>query len=104
MRIIKPNSLAGPKGTRPPARPDWFAEWLANQGKWILLECGCIEDIRMPQCVTLLTGKKIYIECPFTPGHGFQLIKKTLDLGNVLKARGILIPEDTDPEGLFPPF
>jgi hypothetical protein len=104
MRIIKPNSLAGGKGNKSPHRPDWFAEWLANQGKWVLLECGCIEDVHLPQCITLLTGKQIYISCPFDLDHGFQAIAKTLTFRDVLLARGIPLKEDTDPEGLFPPF
>lgn len=99
MRIIRPNDLAGPKGMRSPARPDWFAEWLANQGKWVLLDCECIEDVKIPQCITLLTGKKITILCPF--GHGFQRIKKTLKFREVLEARGIEFPE---PPGQLPPF
>jgi hypothetical protein len=104
MRIIGSKSLAGPKGNKSPARPDWYAEWLANQGRWVLLECGCIEDVHIPNCVTLLTGKTIYIQCPFDMGHGFRLIKKTLTLRDVLAARGITYPDDTDPKGLFPPF
>jgi hypothetical protein len=104
MRVIKPHDLAGGKGKRPPRRPDWFAEWLSNQGKWVRLECGCIEDVHIPSSIQILTGKKIYIECPFNLGHGFQLIKETLKLRDVLKARGILIPEDTDTKGLLPPF
>lgn len=104
MRIVKPNGPAGAKGNKSPARPDWFAEWLSNQGKWVLLKCGCIADVHIPQCVTLLTGKKIYIECPsYTPldPHGFQLIKKTLTLREYLTSRGYKFPEDP---GLIPPF
>jgi hypothetical protein len=104
LRIVRKDKLAGPKGHKPPARPDWFQEWLANQGKWVLLECGCIEDVHLPQCVELLTGKKIYIACPFDLDHGFQLIKMTLKFRDVLSARGITFPNDTDPKGLFPPF
>lgn len=103
MRIINPKGLAGSKGNRSPNRPDWFAEWLSNQGQWVLLECECIEDVHLPQCVTLLTGKEIYISCPYNEGHGFQKIKKTLTFREVLLARGIPINEDTDPKGLFPP-
>jgi hypothetical protein len=99
VRITRPNDLAGPKGLKSPVRPDWFAEWLANQGKWVLLDCECIEDVHIPQCVTLLTGKHIEIMCPF--GHGFQRIKKTLKFREVLEARGIEFP---DPPGLIPPF
>lgn len=101
MRIISPNSLAGKKGNKSPYRPDWYVEWLRNQGKWVLLECGCIEDVHMPTCVTLLTGKTIYIECPFDWEHGFQAIKKTLTFRDVLKARGIELPPDP---GMIPPF
>lgn len=101
MRIISPNDLAGPKGNKSPGRPDWFAQWLRDKGKWVLLECGCIEDVHLPQCVTLLTGKHVYIECPFNEGHGFQLIKKTLTFREVLKARGIELPDDP---GMIPPF
>jgi hypothetical protein len=104
VRIIQPNDLAGPKGNKSPVRPDWFVEWLANQGKWVLLECGCIEDVHLPTCITLLTGKTIVILCPFDQGHGMVKIKKTLKLRDVLKARGITIPDDLDPKGLFPPF
>ena len=101
MRLIKPNSLAGAKGNKSPHRPDWFAEWLKNQGKYVLLDCECIEDVHVPQCVTLLTGKQIYIQCPFDMGHGFQRIKKTLTFGEVLKARGYSLYEDP---GMIPPF
>lgn len=104
MRIINPNGLAGAKGKRPPHRPDWFVEWLKNQGKYVLLDCECIEDVHLPQCISLLTGKRIYILCPFDDDHGFQAIKKTLTFGDVLKARGIPVNEDTDPKGLFPPY
>ena len=100
MRITKPNSLAGPKGYKSPVRPDWFAEWLSNQGKYVRLACGCIEDVHLPQCLTLLTGKKIFIMCPYSD-HGFQSIKETLKLRDVLKERGIEFPE---PDGLIPPF
>jgi hypothetical protein len=103
MRIIKPNGLAGSKGNKSPNRPDWFVEWLNNQGKWVLLKCGCIEDVHLPQCITLLTGKQIHIFCPFDCDHGFQRIDKTLTFRDVLMARGISFT-DTDPEGLFPPF
>ena len=102
MRIIQPNSLAGGKANKSPDRPDWFAEWLRNSGKWVLLECGCIEDVHVPQCVTLLTGKRIFILCPFDNGHGFQEIKNTLTLRDVLMARGIALYAQS--EGLFPPF
>lgn len=101
MRIIRPNDLAGPKGNKSPGRPDWFVQWLADKGKWVLLECGCIEDVHLPNCVSLLTGKKIYIECPFNEGHGFQAIKKTLRFRDVLEARGIKMPDDP---GMIPPF
>ena len=101
MRVIRPNDLAGPKGNKSPGRPDWFVKWLAEKGKWVLLECGCIEDVHLPTCVELLTGKKIYIECPFNLDHGFQPIKKTLKFRDVLKARGIEMPE---PPGELPPF
>lgn len=104
MRLIKPNDLAGAKGNKSPARPDWFAKWLADQGKWVMLECGCIEDVHLPQCISILTGKHIYILCPFDMGHGAQLIKKTLKFGEVLAARGLVMPKDPDPNGLFPPF
>ena len=67
------------------------------------LECECIEDIHIPACVTLLTGKAIYIMCPFDNDHGFQKIKKTLTVRDVLKARGIDIT-DTETKGLIPPF
>src|SRR6266568_3753063 len=76
MRLVKPNDLAGSRGNKPPARPDWYAEWLRNQGKWVLLECGCIEDVHIPQCITMLTGKRIYVLCPFDMNHGMQLIKR----------------------------
>jgi hypothetical protein len=102
MRIINPNSLAGSKGNKSPNRPDWFAKWLANQGKWVQLECGCIEDVHLPQCITLLTGKRIFILC--SSDHGFQRIKKTLTLRDVLLARGFTLNEDSDPGGLFPPY
>jgi len=101
VRIIRPNDLAGPKGMRSPARPDWFVKWLAAQGKWVLLNCGCIEDVKLPQCLELVTGKHIEIMCPFDLNHGFQRIKKTLKFREVLMARGIEFPE---PDGLIPPF
>ena len=101
MRITRPNDLAGAKGNKSPRRPDWFAEWLANQGKYVLLECGCIEDVHLPQCLTLLTGKHIEIWCPFTDSHGFQKIKKTLTSREVLLARGFEFP---DPPGIIPPY
>lgn len=104
MRIIQLNGLAGPKGNKSPGRPDWFAEWLANQGKWAELECGCIEDVHLPQCITLLTGKRIFIMCPFEMDHGFQAIAKTLKFRDVLKARGITVKENADTKGLLPPF
>ena len=105
MRIVRANSLAGPKRkTIPPARPDWYAEWLAGKGKWVLLECDCIENVVVPACVTLLTGKRIYIMCPFNFGHGFQLIKKTLSFREVLMARDIPLYENSDTIGDFPPF
>jgi hypothetical protein len=104
VRIVKPNGLAESKGNKSPSRPDWFAEWLKNQGKFVLLKCGCICDVHLPVCVTLLTGKDIYIECPtnirYDP-HGFQKIKKTLTFREYLKARGFSL---ADPPGLFPPF
>lgn len=102
MRVIQPKSLAGPKGNKSPVRPDWYAEWLKDRGKYVLLECECIEDVHIPQCVTLLTGKRIYILCPFNFDHGFQAIKKTLTLRDVLLARGIPVM-DTSSE-LIPPF
>jgi hypothetical protein len=102
MRIIKPNSLADGKGNKSPHRPDWFVKWLQEQGKWVQLECGCIEDVHVPQCITLLTGKRMFILCPSE--HGFQRIKKTLSLREVLLARGFSLNDDPDPEGLFPPF
>lgn len=101
MRLIKPNSLAGSKGNKSPNRPDWFVEWLAQKGKWVLLECGCIEDVHLPTCVTLLTGKRIYIQCPFDCDHGFQAIEKTLTFKEVLEARGYSLYEDP---GMIPPF
>lgn len=104
MRLIKANSPAGAKGNKSPLRPDWYVEWLANQGKWVLLKCGCIEDVHIPQCLTLLTGKQIFILCPFDMDHGFQVIKKTLTFRDVLLARGIPLDENTDTKGMLPPF
>lgn len=101
MRVYQPKGLADGKGNKSPHRPDWFVEWLASKGKWVQLECGCIEDVHMPQCVTLLTGKHIYIACPYPLGHGFQLIKKTITFREYLLARGYTFPEDP---GIFPPF
>jgi len=100
MRVIPPNGLAGAKGNKSPHRPDWYAEWLRNRGKYVLLACDCIEDVHIPQCVTLLTGKQIYIQCPFDLDHGFQLIKKTLTFKDVLLARGYSLYEYTE----LPPF
>jgi hypothetical protein len=100
MRVIKSNSPADGKRNKSPHRPDWYAKWLQDRGKWVQLECGCIEDVHIPQCVTLLTGKRgIYIMCPAE--HGFQRIKKTLTLGEVLLARGYSLYAQ---DGLFPPF
>jgi hypothetical protein len=104
MRIINPKGLAGSKGNKSPNRPDWFVEWLASRGKWVLLECECIEDVHLPMCVTLLTGKRIYIQCPFNLDHGFQAIKKTLTFREVLMARGVSLYEDNDIGGMSPPF
>ena len=100
MRIISPNGLAGSKGNNPPNRPDWYAEWLKDRGKYVRLECGCIEDVHIPACVTLLTGKRIFILCPYN--HGFQAIKKTLTLRDVLLARGIPVMDTASK--LIPPF
>lgn len=102
MRIVNPNGPAGRMGNAPISRPDWFAEWLANQGKWVRLQCGCIEDVHIPQCLTLLTGKRIYILCP--SDHGFQAIKETIKFRDVLKAHGISINENADTDGMLPPF
>lgn len=101
MRIIPPNGLAGASGNKSPHRPDWYVEWLKNQGKYVLLACGCIEDVHMPTCITLLTGKTINIACPFNEDHGFQAIKKTLKTREVLEMRGYKFPADP---GLIPPF
>jgi hypothetical protein len=101
VRITRPNDLAGPKGMKPKARPDWFVKWLKEQGHFVLLECGCIEDAHLPQCLELITGKRILILCPFNEGHGFQKVKKTLNLREVLKVRGYEFPE---PPGLIPPY
>jgi hypothetical protein len=30
---------------RPQGRPEWLKDWIANQGRWVLLGCGCREDI-----------------------------------------------------------
>lgn len=101
MRIIRPNDLAGPMGMKPPTRPDWYLKWLSNQGHWVQLKCGCIEDVKLPQCLELVTGKHLFIMCPFDLDHGFQRIAKTLKFREVLEARGIEFPE---PDGLIPPF
>lgn len=90
-------------GNAPISRPDWFAKWLANQGKWVRLQCECIEDVNIPQCVELLTGKRIYILCP--NDHGFQEItKKNVQFRDVLEAHGISVNENADTDGMLPPF
>ena len=101
MRIIRPNDLAGPKGMKPKARPDWFVKWLKDQGYWVKLQCGCIEDTHLPQCLELITGKRIYIMCPFDLDHGFQRVIKPMKLREVLLERGYIFPE---PPGLIPPY
>lgn len=108
MHIVgQSNSSAGYMGKAPSARPDWFVEWLKDQGKWVELECGCIEDIQLPNCLSILTGKQIVIECPNSRGHGFRRIKKTIKFREVLERRGIITSSQCDNEdskGLFPPF
>lgn len=101
MRIIRPDDLAGPKGMKPRARPDWFVKWLNDQGEWVKLACGCIEDTHLPQCLELVTGKRIFIMCPFDMGHGFQKVLKPMKLREVLMERGYSFP---DPPGLIPPY
>jgi hypothetical protein len=104
VRIVKPNGLAGKVTNKSPNRPDWYAEWLANQGKYVLLKCGCMTDVHLPACITLLTGKRIYIECPSNnhlDPHGFQEIKKTLTTREYLTAKGFHFADDP---GLIPPF
>ncbi len=99
MRITKPNSPAVAKGNNPPQRPDWFVQWLKEKGTWFRLKCDCIEDLSLPSCIELLTGKKIYVLCP--NGHGFQPVIAKVKFRDVLKARGIELAE---PPGLIPPF
>lgn len=101
MRVIRPNDPAGPKEKNLKARPDWFVKWLNEQGHYVLLNCGCIEDTHLPQCLELITGKALYIMCPFNEGHGFQKVKKVMKLREVLKVRGFEFPE---PPGLIPPY
>jgi hypothetical protein len=79
--------------------PKWHKEWLANQGKWVELSCGCIADINLPSAVLLLT-KKPEIFCDKC--DGFMQIKESLSFREVIRRRlGIQMP---DSEGLFPPF
>jgi hypothetical protein len=98
MRIIKPFQNVSENDSA--MHSGWLDEWKKNQGKWVQLSCGCIEDIHLPKCTELLTGKKIYILCPH--GHGFGQIVKSLSFKEVLISRGIDIPDDNNNQ--LPPF
>lgn len=90
-RVVNPLALNGPTI---PSRPRWYTEWLQNQGKWVRLSCGCIQDVHLPSCVELLTGKKILIQCDANDEHGFQSIKKTLKFKDVIEEKlGIILPK-----------
>lgn len=97
MRIIKPGTDKVVNGAA--YNPAWFDDWLRNQGKWIELTCGCIEDIHLPSCLTLVTGKDIQILC--SNDHGFQSVKRSVSFKEAMQHKGFIIPDDNSNEPLF---
>jgi hypothetical protein len=96
VKIIKPfQSVTENKSGE---RSGWFDEWLANQGKFVELNCGCIDDIHLPTCLTLITSKDIQIYCD---NHGFQGIKRSLTFKQAMKIKGYDIPEIQSEDPLF---
>lgn len=97
MKIIKPGQGKVENGSA--YSPAWLDEWLRNQGKFVQLNCGCIDDVHLPTAITLITSKDIQILCP--NDHGFQGIKKGLTFKEAMNLKGYDIPETTNEEPMF---
>lgn len=52
MRFVQPKKGGGSGKTpgispfRPKSQPDWLKEWIENQGHYVELSCGCMEDVK----------------------------------------------------------
>ena len=46
------------------SRPDWFREWLENQGRYALLDCGHYVDINDRSVAYIIGATDKHIVCP----------------------------------------
>ena len=68
MRLIRPGDAPPPDRGRGIAHPykkhEWFREWLANKGRYVLLTCGHKEDINFRGILIIMAVfKEIDVFC-----------------------------------------
>lgn len=44
-------------------RPEWLKEWIANQGRWVRLSCGCSEDLNSRTLTVVGAFKNSAVYC-----------------------------------------
>jgi hypothetical protein len=66
VKFIKPTVPAGePSGgyIGAPEKRDWLKEWIENKGRWVLLECGCIDDLNDRAMTIIKTFEGCTVGC-----------------------------------------
>lgn len=81
MRIISPYRQPGRVSSEGQKhRADWLTEWLANKGQYVVLDCGCSEDLKWRGLTILVKyggplGKRRVVFCERC--NQFSLVKKS---------------------------
>lgn len=101
MKFRKPAARIEPSGkgfnAGRPRVADWLKEWLANQGKWMLLDCGCRDawDTRSMTVIHLFGPRETQIWCERC--HKFVLWKNWTTFNEYMN----IPPAVNSPEPLF---
>ena len=96
MKLIPRGKPATPDkhfGGRP-RMPDWQKEWVANQGVWVLLECGCIDDLNprlLPLVRQMLDG---HLEIYCDKHEGFYRVTRKSSAGERVGIVSARVPDE----------
>jgi len=73
--------------------PDWQKEWIANKGIFVLLKCGCTEDLNplyLPLVRQMLNG---YLEVWCDRHDGFFKVTKKSTAGRLAGIKLTRVPD-----------
>lgn len=94
MRLIK-RGVAAPSdgsGYSRGGRPDWLKKWIADQGVWCRLACGCAEDLNSQSLLIIgtFTSGEVYCE----RHDRFAAVKNKIRLDEALGYVAEKIPDE----------